>query len=427
MILTISQLLLDLRDKELAKLGAENLRHGPTIGSMYEGLTKDILTRTIPAELDLRIVDGFVESNDGQLSRQIDAMLVCGQGRPIPYTESYVWPLNKVLAIIEVKKTLYGSELEESLLKFKDLKELHHRHIQTADMPDDDLERVFKSFALITGHYPKSWEAAKELPEELSYIFHSLMVECVMPVRILIGYEGYVDEVSLRKGFIDFVEGTSPNGWGPCTFPSLIMCRDNALVKLNGLPYCSPATVDGCWSLIASCNKNPLRILIEMIWTKICNRFRAYFPPDDTLENERLASVLTARFGRHGSAKGWAYVRHEYTKRKLLDATPSSWAPHQVDERMWVLLHRLAVYGDVDVHQPELTAWGQREGFDVNELIQTMLDHRLIAWSSASTITTIADEAIFSTFFPDGTVVATDDSRRLPLWLLRQIGEKGAG
>jgi len=50
---------------------------------MYEGLTRDILDRAIPASLDLRIVDGFVEL-DGALSPQIDAMLVTGGGRELP-------------------------------------------------------------------------------------------------------------------------------------------------------------------------------------------------------------------------------------------------------------------------------------------------------------------------------------------------------
>ena len=53
--------------------------HAPTIGAMYEGLTRDILDRAIPASLDLRIVDGFIEGADGSLSPQMDAMLVTGK------------------------------------------------------------------------------------------------------------------------------------------------------------------------------------------------------------------------------------------------------------------------------------------------------------------------------------------------------------
>ena len=93
MITTIAALLRDLMKKEAERLDGQDIAHGPTIGNMYEGLTRDILDRAIPADLDVRVVDGFVRGADGRLSPQMDAMVVVGEGEPIPYTSGFVCQL----------------------------------------------------------------------------------------------------------------------------------------------------------------------------------------------------------------------------------------------------------------------------------------------------------------------------------------------
>jgi hypothetical protein len=102
MIKTIADLLRELMVKEAAKLDDETITHGPTIGSMYEGLARDILDRVIPGDLDVRVVDGFIEGVDGSLSPQLDAMVVTGKGRQLPYTTNFVWPIADVIAAFEV-------------------------------------------------------------------------------------------------------------------------------------------------------------------------------------------------------------------------------------------------------------------------------------------------------------------------------------
>jgi hypothetical protein len=51
MITSVANLLRDLMVKKAVKLDEETITHPPTIGAMYEGLTRDILDRTIPASL----------------------------------------------------------------------------------------------------------------------------------------------------------------------------------------------------------------------------------------------------------------------------------------------------------------------------------------------------------------------------------------
>lgn len=91
MISTVGEFLDRLVQREREILGSIDIQHGPTIGDMYEGLSKEILERVIPEEFGLRIVSGFIEGASGSKSPEIDCMLVRGDGLEIPYTDKYVW------------------------------------------------------------------------------------------------------------------------------------------------------------------------------------------------------------------------------------------------------------------------------------------------------------------------------------------------
>ena len=49
MINSIATLLRQLQAKEAAKLDEQGITHAPTIGAMYEGLTRDLLDRACPS------------------------------------------------------------------------------------------------------------------------------------------------------------------------------------------------------------------------------------------------------------------------------------------------------------------------------------------------------------------------------------------
>jgi hypothetical protein len=80
----------------------------------------EVLSASIPIELNLRVVSGFITNSDGELSDQIDCMLVQGEGERIPYTDDFKYNIDNVIAVIEVKKNLYSKEIEsayENLLR----------------------------------------------------------------------------------------------------------------------------------------------------------------------------------------------------------------------------------------------------------------------------------------------------------------------
>ena len=274
MIKTIADLLRELMVKEAAKLDEEVVKHGPTIGAMYEGLARDILDRVIPAEIDVRVVDGFVEGIDGTLSPQIDAMIVTGEGRQIPYTSNFVWPIADVIAVFEVKKTLYGNDLADAFEKLRTLKRMSEAYVQNGTSGVKVAAGPsFRAFAKATGHYPASIEAIDALPDELNFIFHTMLADQLAPVRVILGYHGYADEHGLRKGMLDYLQNQGvAAGFGASSMPNLIIARSNSILKMDGHPYVAPLR-DGWWHLLVSNPENPLRLLIELLWTKLGDRF----------------------------------------------------------------------------------------------------------------------------------------------------------
>ncbi|WP_371800834.1 MULTISPECIES: DUF6602 domain-containing protein [unclassified Streptomyces] len=116
MIRTVADLLSGIIRDELPKLDDAPVKHAPTIGDMYEGLSSDVLNRALPDGLGLRVVSGFARDGHGRLSGQLDCMVVRGEGERLPYTDSYVWHVRDIVAVIEVKKNLHSAELAMRLV-----------------------------------------------------------------------------------------------------------------------------------------------------------------------------------------------------------------------------------------------------------------------------------------------------------------------
>lgn len=189
MITSFAQFLQQLQAKEAALLAEEEVRHGPTIGDMYEGLTRELLDRAIPNDLNLRLLQGFVVGVDGKRSHQTDAMLVMGErGRQLPRTDSWEWPIADVLAVFEVKKNLYGAELLDSLDKMRGIslqqQKLLAQNIQVHLGPSRN------AFARITGRLPRNDEE-EDLTSAEAEIYRTVAHEQLAPLRVVFGYEGY--------------------------------------------------------------------------------------------------------------------------------------------------------------------------------------------------------------------------------------------
>src|SRR5688572_22152472 len=270
MVNTVAELLDRVRDKALEAVARHgDVGHNGMIGDMYEGLTREILGRAIFAGIDLRVVTGKVRLSPDAYSRQIDAMIVVGEGQQLPFTDHYIYPPEQVIAVVEVKKTLYGPDLDDA---YQNL-----RSVDTDDfmnsVPASKLRFAFRRLA--QSELPDDGDLSR-LPPTLEMLAATLKWDVCLPIRVVIGYDGYTSELTLRDGFIKYLEkvaATGPTkGYGPANFPNLIVCGRNSLLKLNGMPYSAPSESGDQWAMYASGSHGPFRLLLEILWTRLCSK-----------------------------------------------------------------------------------------------------------------------------------------------------------
>lgn len=431
MITSLSGLLEALKIKESEVLKRNDIKHGPTIGDMYEGLTRDIVGRAIPSELGLQVVEGFVEGFDGEKSNQADVLIVKGEGKKIPYTDKGVWPIGDVLAVFEVKKTLYGEQLADAFKKMLKIYQLHKAFAAANGYAGKDIDFAHKNFARATGFYPKLADVSK-LPEPLPRIHHITLMEHLAPVRIILGYEGYVDELALRNGIGSYL-ATKERGpdSGIMSLPSLVICRSNSVLKLNGMPYCDKQdNLNGWWNIMASNAENPIRIMLEMLWTKIGTELEVMLPMDDSLNQERLAPFLRQKFF-DGEIEG---VKQTGFMVDYIDCLPSAnaeendstWQPYDTDMVEFVVLMNAARNGTLRCDDQSFVKFANDHRTTTASILESLVRKRVIGWTTAEkTVARPIEESFVTVFTPNGKTAVSDQSEILSLWTEQQILDQG--
>ncbi len=420
MITSFAEFLLELKKKEEAILAAQKIEHAPTIGNMYEGLSKSLLQRVIPAQLDIRVVDGFVRGVDGALSPQIDCMVVTGLGERIPQTESYVWGIDDVIAVFEVKKNLYSADILDAYPKLQRISAMFTQ-AWTKDRKRK-IARSTQAFEMTTGYPLNHASEIESLSFELQQIFQTIFIDEYAPLRIVFGYEGFASEYSLREGFLKYIESVpkpSP-GYGINSFPNQIICRGHSIVVATGHPYCIPLN-DGVWAPVVSTAENPLRILLELLLTRISYRFGISLPDDDSLSEEVFTPLLFATPARINDSYGWKYAAHEVSRKDLLSKMPRSWQPAFVDSTEATILLVLSSYGSVNLDGQDHLNFVQKEGRDPAEIAKKIVGLGL-ATLKDNTLYPVQD--FMMAHLPDGRAAVAFEADRLQMWLGEQMTSK---
>lgn len=419
MIRSLGDLLEALRTAEAKQLDMSDITHPPTIGAMYEGLTRKLLEVAIPSHLELQIVRGFAVDGFGGRSGEIDCMLVRGTGKPVPFVDGmFEWNVRDVLAVIEVKKTLFGSELADAYDQLKGVAAVTSSWLKGATGPSDfSLDASMRRYAECVGELlPDDWvgmDRAKHM------IWHSIMIDQIAPVRIMIGYGGYATEGGLRRGFEQFLaERLQQQGHGPPSLPNLIVTKGAALVKLSGHPYCSPIYSDGWWPIVASSHVNPTLLILEHLWTRI-----SYLSPapelfGDDLEVEKLSLLISAKPLKLAEPDKWSW------QYQVLNASPADlaagpehrpWQPVELDPIQAVVVRQLCKV-DISTKDQELIEFLQKEDRDPEQFFRSLVDTTLVARDGDDLVLTTLQ--LKMVMLPDGRDVAADDnSGRLTRWV----------
>lgn len=324
MIDTVAEFLLALRKREAARLADVDIEHGPTIGQMYEGLSKELLGRAIPPQLGLQVVSGFITDGLGCRSGQIDCMLARGVGEAIPYTDHFVWHIMDVLAVFEIKKTLTGKELADAIAHLGLVRELESNYFQSlrgdneTRMDANAVDSGYRAFAETTG-VVGSYDNEASLPPGLRNIFHTIMLEPFKTIRVILGYDGFRTEAGFRQALItELGRRMGSAGYGPGSLPQLMISGGYTLCKANGQPFSIPM-IDGKWPFYFSSAVNPLHLLLEYLWTRLAREYDIGGMWGDDLRIEVPHPFLFAIPDEQQGRLGWQFEYVELTKTELAD------------------------------------------------------------------------------------------------------------
>lgn len=411
MIDTVADLLNEIIKKEEEKINEfKIITHGPTIGDMYEGLTKNILEKAMFKGLDIRVVSGFIVNGNQQLSNEIDCMIVEGEGENIPNTDKYIYKYSKVIAAIEIKKTLYSEEVLDAYQKMLNIYKMSEKELLSMD--------AFRtSYRSIVSKELPSYEEAEKLEANERMIYHSLLVQQLIPLRIIFGFDGYKNEYTLRKGFIDYLKkNLGKKGYSPVSFPDLIVCGNNSLLKLNGMPYAEPINDKKEWLIYGSSPNDPIKILLEYIWTRMTYKYPI---SSDIFGEDLLGEVIHPLLKTKGTPIGWNFTDIHLTLNQLNKAPKSlEWSPVELTDDEAILMNILCENNPLSLNTPYLRTLPTKLK---NEVIKGLKNKKLINANSKA-VYLLTDECKVVTL-KGKWFAAEDNSGRFMRWIQKEMSK----
>ncbi|WP_341900724.1 DUF6602 domain-containing protein [Fluviicola taffensis] len=424
MISTIAELLEAFKIAEKEVLDNYEMSHPVTIGTMYEGLTGEILNRSLFQGLNLRVVkNSFIKGSDVEF----DILLVEGEGESIPHTDRFKYEANQVIVVIQVKKNLYSSDVKDSYENLQYI--INHYDINTQPYVRRLVNDSFRAICR------KDIEAMKLglVTEEEEAIFDVLKVEASLPVRIIWGYNGFANEYNFRESLMTYLSKnitTDPKniigGFGPHNFPNLIICGKYSIVKFNGMPYGRSLDENNQWILLGSSPHNPMNFFLELIWTRLTYKFDMTSDIfGDDLEMEPFLPLLSCKIGKLGDQFGWNFNQHVFAKEDILEEVPlSEWEPTELNMTQYVIFQEIIRNGDVVIDQSLDDFVNENKEFaSSEEFIKSLISTGLV-WRSENRLKPLTDEAQ-CVILPDGRVMAGENkSGRLTNWALKQMQNK---
>ncbi len=422
MINTLADLLKAFAEKENQKLNELGIKHPPTIGAMYEGLTESILKQSLFSNLNLVVAkSSFILGSQ----KEFDIILAEGEGERVPFTDKFIFAPKQVLVVIQVKKTFNAKEVEDSFENLMHIPGLF-AYLEREDyMQRLATDSIHKTLQRNVDDYDKGLMSFEE-----EYIYHSLIADSQLPITIVIGYNGLKSEYSLREKFFDYLsekvshEGDIKEGYGPSNFPTLVICRENSIVKMDGHPYNAPISksAKGWWDFLGSTNFNPMYLFLDVIWTKLAYKYA--LPPSifgDDLETPKIKPFLSCQITRRGNLIGWNYKYHFRTKKEL-DAVEGAveWEPILIDKIQYTVMNHLCVCGELEL--PELLAF-EKEAFNagylsLDSLIQSLCNTGMVARTGDHKIQ-LSTRGFKMVMIGDKYYMGENNSGTFDNWLLR--------
>ena len=415
MILNFSDFLEEFKNNALDKISKEdsNISHRPTIGNIYEGLTSEILNKTIFDKFNLKIVEkSFIYNDEGKQSDELDCIIVVGDGKKINFTNQYCYHVNDVIAVVQVKKNLYAKDILDSHFNLRSIIKLYDK-VKTPDYAFEILKDAYKS--IVKKNLP-SKERYKRFTLKEKMIYEYFLSESRLPLRIVIGYFGYKTEENLREGFFQNLEKLlvekSIKGISPYSFPSLYMCGDSLIVKNNGMPIAIPLIDDEFYFPILTTTKGrPMYYLLELIWTRLSYRFEIKSDIfDDNNELDFVHPFISVKENINDkNLMGWDFTFHELSEELLnKESEGRKWTPTLINQNIFYCISLIQDNGFIDLENRSfITVNFDDKGIIFAEILEELLNTDIVYVDENKLY--ILPDNLEILFTPEGQVFAGDN------------------
>lgn len=426
MLRTIADILQGFIKEEKAKLDKFEIKHGPTIGRMYEGLTQETLNRAIPQEIGLSIESGVIYNDAGEMTGEIDCMLVQGKGIEIPYTSNYKWHVKDVICVFEIKKKLYSSDLADSFSHLRGVLSNYRGYVENSNSKElIDISSARKAFKMMTRKVAPEYKNIESLPLMEQIIFHTLVMEQLSPIRIVLGYTGYKSEYSFREAMVKFLENNLyMPGFGVSSFPQLIISENYSLIKANGQPY-SPPIRNGYWDFYGSSSENPIIFVLELIWTRLNLKYNLGGLWGEDLDVELIHAFLKGKLVLQKDLPFWEFQYIPISKAILEEGKGKSlkWEPSYLDINQYVIISRLCLEGQRDISDLDFILWLEQQKINTHEFIESLLQTGLVA--KDGNFLRLTTELCQCAILPTGEYIAAENNTgQLTKWMANFLSSK---
>lgn len=333
MIEKASEILNAFIEAEKKKIEGKDMPHMPTLGRAYEEILKKGIDAdfSIPKKLNLRVVSGFITIKGKTIAKQIDCMLVYGNGEKYGETEEYFYDIENVLCIFEVKKTLDKKGFTSAVNHLSEVREEFQKYLteRLCEGYEPNLKAAQKYYSTLTGEVaPKKLSDALSIEKGKAALFSSLLQETLAPTTIIFGHDGYQTESGLRNAFLKIWEKREKENksLSPILQPSLVLANDFCLIKGDGVPF--QLFTRSQWMVMGSTRYNSIKMLLEIIWGKIEYCFNVAMPWQDELRTDNIARLITA----FPEKDKLVCIPHELKEKELKRDDSSLWEPIKINE-----------------------------------------------------------------------------------------------
>jgi hypothetical protein len=267
----------------------------------------------------------------------------------------------------------------------------------------------------------------EELSFDLEMIYHTLIMEFLSPVRIVIGHHGWKQEGTLRENIYRLLQKGKEKlqGMGVGSFPQLIVAGSFSLVKANGYPYVT-RLIEGMWPFLLSSSVNPTLLLIELIWTRLDYMFGDKILNSNDLydlDEEQLNECLLAKaIRREGLCSGW-----EYQYKDLSEATLASrgkvwtWKPVRLSDAQTSVIQLLCAGRDVITTDHGFHKLASQDNRTVEEFVLSIIETGLVARDgNLLVLITMQCQMVVT---PAGIFAAENNAGQLTAWVNRAMKE----